>query len=88
MCADSYSIGGMISFDVFPQGWDKRYCLNHIEAEASRPDGVKYDTIHFFGDKTMLGGNDYEIYNDERTVGHAVKSPADTYAKIKELFNL
>jgi phosphomannomutase len=22
-----YSIGGQISFDVFPQGWDKSYCL-------------------------------------------------------------
>ncbi|KAE9974390.1 Phosphomannomutase 1 [Venturia inaequalis] len=84
----TYSIGGMISFDVFPQGWDKRYCLSHVEAEAARPDGVKYDTIHFFGDKTMVGGNDYEIYNDPRTIGHAVKSPADTYAKIKELFDL
>lgn len=25
-----YSIGGQISFDVFPQGWDKTYCLNYI----------------------------------------------------------
>lgn len=23
----TYSIGGQISFDVFPTGWDKRYCL-------------------------------------------------------------
>lgn len=38
----TYSIGGQISFDVFPQGWDKTYCLNLIgEAE--------YDEIHFFG---------------------------------------
>lgn len=39
-----YSIGGQISFDVFPEGWDKTYCLRHVEK-----DGFK--TIHFFGDK-------------------------------------
>ncbi|KAJ2689424.1 Phosphomannomutase 1, partial [Coemansia spiralis] len=28
-----YSIGGQISFDVFPVGWDKTYCLRHLEGE-------------------------------------------------------
>lgn len=31
----SFSIGGQISFDVFPNGWDKTYCLNHV-TEGSR----------------------------------------------------
>jgi len=84
----TYSIGGQISFDVFPEGWDKRYCLQHIEAEAKIPGGVKYTTIHFFGDKTYKGGNDYEIYNDPRTTGHAVNKPDDTMRIIKELFDL
>jgi phosphomannomutase len=44
----TYSIGGQISFDVFPQGWDKTYCLRHVEKE--------FETIHFFGDKTYQGG--------------------------------
>ena len=26
----TYSIGGQISFDVFPTGWDKTYCLKFI----------------------------------------------------------
>jgi len=26
----TYSIGGQISFDVFPQGWDKTYCLRYL----------------------------------------------------------
>lgn len=25
-----FSIGGQISIDVFPNGWDKTYCLNHV----------------------------------------------------------
>ncbi|EDO18841.1 hypothetical protein Kpol_1023p10 [Vanderwaltozyma polyspora DSM 70294] len=77
----TYSIGGQISFDVFPTGWDKTYCLQHVEK-----DGFK--EIHFFGDKTAKGGNDYEIYEDKRTIGHAVSSPADTVRILNEIFNL
>lgn len=75
----TYSIGGQISFDVFPTGWDKTYCLQHIESE-------NFKEIHFFGDKTYQGGNDWEIYSDERTIGHSVKNPDDTYDILKELF--
>ncbi|KAK4542077.1 hypothetical protein LTR36_007108 [Oleoguttula mirabilis] len=84
----TYSIGGMISFDVFPHGWNKTYCLQHIENEKTLPGGVEYTTIHFFGDKTSPGGNDYELYDDPRTIGHSVKGPADTMAQLKELFGL
>ncbi|VEU22589.1 DEKNAAC103704 [Brettanomyces naardenensis] len=77
----TYSIGGQISFDVFPTGWDKTYCLNHVKNEG-------FDTIHFFGDKAYKGGNDWEIYSDDRTVGHSVKSPEDTIKQLKQLFNL
>ncbi|QMW27543.1 hypothetical protein G4B84_002832 [Aspergillus flavus NRRL3357] len=83
----SYSIGGQISFDVFPAGWDKTYCLRHIEAEKDIS-GIKYKTIHFFGDKSFPGGNDYEIYTDSRTIGHAVKDPDDTMKQLKEIFQL
>ena len=75
----TYSIGGQISFDVFPTGWDKTYCLQHVEK-----DGFK--EIHFFGDKTYKGGNDWEIYEDPRTIGHSVTSPDDTVRILKEIF--
>ena len=74
-----FSIGGQISFDVFPKGWDKTYCLKHLEAHA-------FDEIHFFGDKTFEGGNDYEIFHHPATNGHAVTSPEDTMKQCKELF--
>ncbi|CAB4269931.1 unnamed protein product [Prunus armeniaca] len=73
----TFSIGGQISFDVFPQGWDKTYCLRYLE---------KFQEIHFFGDKTYKGGNDHEIYESERTVGHTVTSPEDTIKQCKALF--
>jgi phosphomannomutase len=49
---------------------------------------VAYTTIHFFGDKTFKGGNDYEIYNDPRTTGHSVTGPEDTASQLKKLFDL
>ncbi|KAL4783492.1 eukaryotic phosphomannomutase-domain-containing protein [Aspergillus varians] len=83
----SYSIGGQISFDVFPAGWDKTYCLRHVEAEKE-VSGVEYKTIHFFGDKTFPGGNDFEIYDDSRTIGHSVQDPEDCLKQLRELFQL
>lgn len=75
----TFSIGGQISFDVFPTGWDKTYCLRHVEDEG-------FEEIHFFGDKTYQGGNDYEIFSDKRTIGHTVTNPEDTQRILKELF--
>jgi phosphomannomutase len=34
----------------------------------------------------MPGGNDYEIFEDPRTIGHTVASPDDTVRICKELF--
>ncbi|KAI1122299.1 eukaryotic phosphomannomutase [Nemania abortiva] len=84
----TYSVGGQISFDVFPTGWDKTFCLRHLEDEAKKPSGIEYTTIHFFGDKTYKGGNDYEIYTDSRVTGHSVKDPNDTLRILKELFDV
>lgn len=74
----SYSIGGQISIDVFPRGWDKTYCLQFVDD--------KYDEIYFFGDRTMEGGNDYEIYSHPRTKSYAVEQPSDTLKYLNEIF--
>ena len=75
-----FSIGGQISIDIFPRGWDKRYALGFVEG--------KFKRILFFGDRTDPGGNDHEIYEDERTEGHKVKSPEDTLALLSKLFDI
>jgi phosphomannomutase len=74
----TFSIGGQISVDIFPRGWDKTYCLQFVQ--------YKYDKIYFFGDKTMKGGNDYEIYNDSRVNGYKVETYNDTIKYINEIF--
>ena len=76
----TFSIGGQISFDVFPVGWDKTYCLQFIED--------KYIEIHFFGDKIIKGGNDYEIGMDPRVVPHSVNNYMNTYEILKNSFLL
>lgn len=75
----TFSIGGQISFDVFPEGWDKRYCLGIVKED-------NFTSIHFFGDKTKPGGNDYEIYSDDLTIGHEVSSPDQTMELCRTLF--
>lgn len=77
----TFALGGQISVDVFPTGWDKTYCLKHVADQ-------KFEEIHFFGDKTMPGGNDYEIYNDSRTIGHKVSSPSDTKEQLLKCLNI
>ena len=72
------SIGGQISFDVYPIGWDKRYCLQFVEKS--------YDNIIFFGDKGYYGGNDYEIITSPKiTKGIKVTSPEDTIDKVSKI---
>jgi phosphomannomutase len=75
-----FVIGGQISIDVFPEGWDKRYCLQFVEKD--------FEEIHFFGDKTEPGGNDYEIFTDSRTVGHRVTGPEDTIEQLGRVLGL
>jgi hypothetical protein len=41
-----FVIGGQISIDIFPDSWDKTYCLRHLDTDS-------FDAIHFFGDRTL-----------------------------------
>lgn len=67
-------IGGQISIDIFPKGWDKTYCLNHVTEK----------TIVFFGDMTSPGGNDYEIFSHPKVIGNTVKGYKETLKKVNE----
>ncbi|KAG5683417.1 hypothetical protein PVAND_012700 [Polypedilum vanderplanki] len=77
----TYAIGGQISFDIYPKGWDKSFCLTRLPCD-------KFKEIHFFGDQTKLGGNDHEIYEHELTIGHHVDSYKDTERILSEMFKL
>jgi len=76
-----FAMGGQISIDCFPKGWDKTYCLQFVENDG-------YEQIHFFGDKTSPGGNDHEIFSDCRTVGHTVTGPDDTLEQVRQVLGI
>ena len=73
------SLGGQISIDIFPIGWDKTYCLRHLEKD-------NFNKIYFFGDKTCLGGNDHEIFMSSDTEAYSVDSPSDTIRFVNTMF--
>ena len=51
--AVTIALGGSTSFDMFPDGWDKTFVINHV-------DGY---TIKFVGDKCTGSGNDKALYD-------------------------
>ena len=73
-----YAIGGQISFDVYPRGWDKTYSLNHVKG--------LYDKFIFFGDRTMPGGNDYDMAQSPLIDKvHQVSGPEEVMEIIKSM---
>ena len=58
-------MGGDTSFDIFPVGWDKTYCLRHFK---------DYQPAYFVGDRCEETGNDWELYNALRYNGRAFKT--------------
>jgi phosphomannomutase len=72
-----FSIGGQISVDCFPLGWDKTFCLQFLK---------EFEDIHFFGDMTHPGGNDHEIFAHPETQGHTVTDPQDCMKQVEEIF--
>ena len=73
-------IGGEVSFDCYPIGWDKSCGLSNV-IETGGADRE----LHFFGDKCYPKGNDYEAFMDERTIGHGVVNPDDTIKQVREV---
>lgn len=74
-----FSVGGQISVDVMPQGWDKTFSLRYLD---------NFQKIIFFGDQTEIGGNDYEIFSHPRVEGHKVTCPEDTMKQVREMFGI
>ena len=73
-------IGGMISIDIYPKGWDKAQIIN---------DFTEYDSVHFFGDRIEDNGNDHTlalvIKIGKRGDAQQVTDWKDTWNRIKEL---
>jgi len=70
------ALGGSTSIDIYPRGWDKTYCLHHI------PQNKK---VYFVGDKCQPGGNDHELFIDEKTLSYETTGPEMTLNIIDDI---
>ena len=70
------SVGGEISIDIYPTGWDKSQVLEYIEE----------GNYHFFGDRAFEGGNDYalaKVLDKEKDKVYNVEGYKETWAFLK-----
>lgn len=76
-----FNIGGEISIDIHPKGWDKSQAIRKIK------DWFPNRSIHFFGDKIKEGGNDLPAAKalGKNDSVHPVEGPDDT-RRILECF--
>ena len=72
------ALGGSTSVDIYPEGWDKTFCLNHLD---------EYDNIYFVGDKCGPTGNDYPLYSFLEDTGRSfvTSCPEETVTIIRDI---
>jgi phosphomannomutase len=69
-------LGGDTSFDIYPAGWDKTFCLSHFD---------HYKTKWFVGDRCYPNGNDYEIYKELEGNSYKTSCPKQTEEIINDV---
>ena len=72
-------LGGSVGIGIYPKKWNKTQVLNWIEKKENTE-------IHYFGDKYLPNGNDYELLSHELVIPHKVDSPCDTLNELVKLF--
>lgn len=70
------ALGGSTSFDMFPNGWDKTFVINHLDEYS----------IKFIGDKCTGSGNDKALYDFlQPNNSYETQNPESTIKLIKTL---
>jgi phosphomannomutase len=70
-------LGGSVGIAIYPKKWNKTQVLNFLDTKNTK--------IHFFGDKYLPNGNDYELLNNECIIPHPVDSTFDTSIELDKL---
>lgn len=68
------AIGGQISLDIYPKGWDKSQAYYAIKGRNPKA------SIVFFGDRLEEGGNDYPVYEAMIKSSHDFRSSSSKTA--------
>ena len=58
------ALGGNTSIDIYPDGWDKTFSLNHVSSK----------NVWFVGDRCKKGENDYELFKKIDQTGRAFET--------------
>lgn len=71
------ALGGSTSFDIYPEGWNKTYGLQHYPEKE----------VYFIGDRCEPGGNDWHIYEALKSKGRAWQTtgPENTIEIIEQV---
>jgi len=82
-----FAIGGKISLDIYPRGYDKAQAVSHVRASAG-----KEREIVFFGDRTEFPGNDYGIVkalddSEEPSCWHNVSGWTETMGILRARYD-
>lgn len=72
--------GGSVGISIYPSEYDKVQVLQHLDIN-------KYEEIHYFGDKYLENGNDYQLLNSSLVIGHPIDYLEDTQKELQELLN-
>lgn len=72
--------GGSVGIAIYPKEFDKIQVLNIIKKE-------NFSEIHYFGDKYLEHGNDYNLINHVDIVGHRVNNQYDTIKDLEKLIH-
>lgn len=72
------ALGGSTSFDIYPEGWDKTYVMNHLSG---------FKKIYFIGDRCEEGGNDKALYDllQITETSYKTDSPSNTVNIINQI---
>lgn len=73
--------GGSVGIAIYPKKWNKIQVLNLLNDYA---DNVE---MHYFGDKYLPDGNDYEILNSKYVIPHCVDNPDQTMNILRTFFD-
>ena len=72
----NFALGGSTSIDIYPNGWNKTFCLQHLNEK---------ENIFFIGDKCKEGGNDFHIFESLKPNSFEVKNPQETIKILNEI---
>lgn len=68
-------LGGDTSFDIYPTGWDKTFCLRYFSDKV----------VWFVGDRVTATGNDFEIFNACSPRSFQTTGPSQTVEIIEQI---